>query len=297
MSPSVPEVQPSNPRRVALALLTVQVSFSTFQVVSKLMLRDLPSLALVGSRVVLATPILLWIAWRRDRLIPPWRELPWLALLGLLGVTLNQILFMEGLKRTTATNSAILIPSIPVFALLIGALFGVERPSGKRLVGIGLAIVGALCVVDPRRFHLASHTGDLLILSNCLAYAGFMVLQRPVLKRLPWRTVIAWSFLFGCLFLAPFTAGSTVQNVGRFSPLLTAELLYVVLIGTVVPYALNSWAIRRSSPNAAAIYTTLQPPLTALLAWALLGERLGVNQILGGALILAGLLWVTRTEE
>ena len=74
------------------------------------------------------------------------------------------------------------------------------------------------------------------------------------------------------------------------------DSVYVVLIGTVVPYALNSWAIRRSSPNAAATYITLQPPFTALLAWALLGERLGANQILGGVLILAGLLWVTRTE-
>lgn len=288
---------PGSLLRVHLALLTVQLAFSGFHVIAKLLFSELHPLALVAVRVVAAAPLLFVFAWRHDRVLPRWRDLPSLALLGLLGVCLNQVLFVLGLERTLATNAGILMPSVPVFAVAVAALTGIERIGRRRLLGIGLAVAGALVVLDPTRFHLAPEQtlGNLLILLNCLCYALFLVLQRPVLARLPWRTVIAWAFLFGALGVGAI--GAPALHATDFGSLSTAAfggLAYVVLVPTVFAYATNTWAIRRSTPSLVAAYVTLQPLSTATLARLVLDEPLGLRQLAGFLLIAAG-LWRVST--
>src|SRR5205085_2576212 len=97
------------------------------------------------------------------------------------------------------TNASILMLAIPVFAVAVGAALGVERSGPRQLWGVALAITGALALLHPGRLTLAPQAaiGNALLLANCLAYALFLVLQRPLLRRLPWETVIAWSFVFG----------------------------------------------------------------------------------------------------
>lgn len=279
---------------VHFALLAVQLSFSGFHVVGKVMLETMPPLALATTRVLFATPLLVGLAWWKDRRLPSWRYWPHLALLGLLGVFLNQILFVVGLKYTTATNAAILMPSIPVFAVGMGWLTRVERVGPRRIMGVLLAAAGAVTLLDPRSFSLgdSSALGTLLILVNCLSYATFLVLQRPLLAKLPWRTVIAWSFLFGGLgvTLVGMPALGTV-DIPEVGMEVWLGVLYIALFPTFLGYLLNTWAVRRSSATLAAAYTTVQPLLTAMLAMVFLAERLGGPQIAGFVLIAAG-LWL-----
>lgn len=195
--PSAPAAGPG--LRVQATLCLVQTAFGGFHVVAKAVLFALPPLALAGLRVAAATPFLVWLAWRKDHFVPARRDLPWLALLGFLGVTANQLFFITGLRLTTAINASILQPSLPVFAVAAAAVLGIERIGPRRLVGIGLSVAGALAVVNPLRLSANGPAvlGNCLILLNCLCYALFLVLQRPLLERIPWRTLIAWSFVFG----------------------------------------------------------------------------------------------------
>lgn len=284
---------------VHLALLAVQLSFSGFHVVGKVVLETLPPMALATTRVLIATPLLVALAWMKDRRLPEWKHLPWLALLGLLGVYLNQILFVVGLKFTTATNAAILMPSIPVFAVGIGWLTRVERIGSRRLLGVLLAAGGAVTLLDPRNFSLsdASNLGTLLILLNCLSYSTFLVLQRPMLRQLPWRTVIAWTFLFGGLAVT-LTGGKTLANVDlrAVDPRVWLGVLFIGLVPTFLGYLLNTWAVRRSSATLAATYTTLQPLTTAMMAFVFLGETFGPPQIVGFLLIATG-LWLVSWQH
>ncbi len=285
---------------VHLALFLVQLSFSGFHVVGKVVLQEMPPLALAACRVLAATPLLLAVAWWKDRRWPGRRDLPALALLGLLGVFLNQVLFIVGLKFTTATNAAILMPSIPAFAVGIGWLTGFEKVGARRQAGVGLAVLGALVLLDPRRFTFtdAAALGTLLILANCLSYATFLVLQRPVLDRLPWRTVIAWSFLFGGIGVTLVSLPTLVAvDLTQLPTRTWWGTFYIVLFPTFLGYLLNTWAVRRSSATMAATYTTLQPLLTAVLATLLLGERIGAPQIVGFLLIATGLWVVSWTRR
>lgn len=282
--------------RIHAALLLVQLAFGGFHVVAKAALTWLPPLAVVGLRVALATPVLVLMAWRRDRFIPERRDLPRLALLGGLGVFANQILFIVGLRHTTATNAAILMPSLPVFAVAAASLLGIERVGPRRLAGILLSVAGALVMVNPLRFSASPDKalGNLLILVNCLCYALFLVLQRPLLERIPWRTLIAWSFVFGgggvLLVSLPWLAEVDYAAVPARA---WWGIAYIAAIGTVFAYAVNTWAVRRSSPSLVSAYNTVQPLVTAALAATFLGERFGWVEGIGLVLIVAGLWWVS----
>lgn len=295
-APSLPPPAPAPVWRVHLTLLLVQLSFGGFHVVAKAALADLAPMALAALRVVIATPILVLLAWRRDRFMPSLRDMPVLALLGGLGVFLNQVLFITGLKYTTATNASILMTSLPVFAVGAAAALGIEKLAPPRLVGIALSVAGALVLVNPFRFSTApgAALGNALILGNSLCYALFLVLQRPVLGRIPWRTVIAWSFVFGGagVLLAATPALASLEP-SRVPAATWLGVLYIALFATVFAYAANTWAVRRSSPALVAAYGTLQPLVSVALAASFLGERFGWAEGAGFALIVAGLWRVT----
>lgn len=294
MRPAQPPPKPG--LAVHSALLLVQAAFGGFHVVAKALLTGMPPMLVVGLRVAIATPLLAAFAWRRDRTLPSARDWLWLALLGGLGVTANQILFITGLQHTTASNASILMTSLPVFAVAAGALLGVETVGPRRILGIALAVGGALVMVNPGRLDTSgsSSLGNLLILGNALAYALFLVLQRPILKRLPWRTVIAGSFLCGgpMVLLASLPALSSA-DLGAIPAASWMGVLYIALFATVFAYAANTWAVRRSSPALVAAYGMLQPVVTAALATAFLGETLGWVEGAGFALIVAGLWQVS----
>jgi drug/metabolite transporter (DMT)-like permease len=281
---------------VLVGLVGAQILFGCFHVIGKAVLREVPPLALAGLRVLVAAPILTAMAWRHDHVIPARRELMTIGLLGLLGVFANQLLFILGLQRTTAISASILMLSVPVFAAAAGALLGIERLGWRRLTGTAVTVIGALVLLDPRRLSggASALTGDALILGNGLCYALFIVLQRPVFTRLPWRTVIAWSFLLGGLPVLPLALPSLLRlDPSTLSLGALGGVAYVTLGATVGAYALSTWAVRRSSPSLVAAATTLQPVVAVALGSVVLGERLAVGQVIGFALIATGLSFVT----
>lgn len=302
-SPPAPTPSAANPSpgwQVHAGLLSVQLIFGGYHVTAKAVLATLDPFALVALRVGLAAPILVVLAWRADRTVPRLGELAYLALLGFLGVFANQLLFINGLELTTATDAAILMPSIPVFAVGVGALLGIERVGPIRMVGILLAAGGAVVMVNPAGLSLAggSLLGNGLILANCLCFATFLVVQRPILRRLPWRTVIAGAFVFGATgVLAASWRRLAAVDFGALPGGVWWGLGYIVLFPTVLSYSLNTWAVRRSSPSLTAAYTTLQPVATATLAALLLAERPELMDAVGFVLIVSGLWVVSRRAE
>ncbi|MFP3940195.1 MAG: DMT family transporter [Acidobacteriota bacterium] len=286
--------------RVHTGLLTVQLIFGGYHVTAKAVLASLDPFALVALRVSLAAPILVVLAWRADRTVPRAGELAYLALLGFLGVFANQLLFINGLELTTATDAAILMPSIPVFAVGVGALLGIEHVGWIRTAGILLAAAGAVVMVNPAGISLAggSLLGNALILANCLCFATFLVVQRPILRRLPWRTVIAGAFVFGAAgVLAASWRRLAAVDFGALPAGAWWGLGYIVLFPTVLSYSLNTWAVRRSSPSLTAAYTTFQPVATAALAALFLAERPEPMDAVGFVLIVSGLWVVSRRAE
>src|SRR3954466_5102105 len=120
--------------------------FASLGVVAKEALRELKPFALIAFRTPAAALIFLvaWLVGWRQRVAA--RDLATIALYALTGVVLNQLLFISGLQRTTATNAVVIGATIPVFTVGVAVLLRREEATTAKLVGLLVALAGALTV-------------------------------------------------------------------------------------------------------------------------------------------------------
>ncbi|MFN2577285.1 MAG: DMT family transporter [Pyrinomonadaceae bacterium] len=280
-----------------LALIAVQLIFGTWGIPGKIVLQVMPVFGLSALRIAGAAAMLAVICKVRGGMGRISKK-DWLLLVvcALLGVVFNQWLFATGLTLTTVVNSVLISTTIPVFTLLIGALLGTERASLRRLIGIGLAAAGVVCLISPARADLASGSrlGDLLILASALMYGAYIALSKRLVHSYGALTATTWIFIVAVLPTAPIGAAATLHtsfaNVHLSFWLAT---IYILLIPTVLAYYLNAWALSRVAPSTVAVYIYLQPLIAFALAPIMLGESLGLRAVVASLLIFAGVLIVT----
>ena len=279
------------------ALVAVQLIFGTWPVVGKLALRALPATGLVTFRIVGATVAFLLI--RRAAESPRiqskgdyWR----LALYSLLGVVLNQFLFVKGLELSTVINSALLGTTIPIFTLLVSVLLGYESGSWRVAVGLLLAACGVVYLINPAQANFSRETniGNLILLFNSLSYGAYIAISQDMIKRYGALTVITWIFVFGSLVTLPI-GGYHLSKISfsTVPTLVWLAMLYIIVVPTVAAYYLNAWALGRVAPSVVAIYIYLQPLIAFAVAPFFLGESLNSRTWLAAALIFAGVATVT----
>lgn len=280
------------------ALIAVQVMFATWPIVGKIALRSIPSVALVAWRVAgaaLAFSLLGRITHGIGGIRT--RDWPLLVTSSLLGVILNQWLFVKGLSLTTVINATLLGTTIPVFTLLAGLTLHTDRASLRRVLGILLAAAGVVYLIGPQRadFTAASRIGDALILANSLCYGAYIAISKDLVKRYNPLALLTWIFIIGCIPTVPAGAISMAQiSLPNVSVGAWFAVLYIILVPTVGAYYLNAWALVRVPPSTVAVYVYLQPLIAFALAPLLLGERLSWRIAIASLLIFAGVIVVTR---
>jgi len=211
---------------------------------------------------------------------------------SLLGIVSNQLLFLYGLQRTTATHASLLIVTVPVATLLVAILAGRERPLRHRIVGIGLAFVGAAIVVSGRgSVEGGDLVGDLMVVANAFAYGCYLVLSRDLLERVPPLTLAAWLFTWGAPAVLLVTG---IPEPNGPSNADWGALAFIVLGPTIGTYFLNLFALRSLPSSVVAVFVCLQPLVTGLLASVLLGEIVTARILLAGGLTVVGVIIATR---
>jgi drug/metabolite transporter (DMT)-like permease len=277
----------------------VQVIFGTWPVMGKIALRAVPSTGLVAIRVGgAAVAFMLLLGLGRRLVSPERRDLARLALYSLLGVVLNQFLYVKGLSLSTAVNAALLNATIPVFTLLVGALLGKERLTARVTFGTLAAAAGVVYLIDPLRASLGGDTmkGNLLLVANTACYGAYLAVSQDVFRRYGALTAMTWLFAMGSLVAVPFGSYQLSQtDFAAVGLLVWLVLLYTVLVQTVGAYYLNAWALERVSPSTVAVYIYLQPLFAFVVAPLILGagERPGVRHAVATLLIFAGVAVVT----
>ena len=274
--------------------------FGANYVVSKVALREVTPLDLVAIRTT-GTAAILFVGLRLMRPDPGAQSQPIskadmgrLFLYSLLGVSINQLCFLEGLSRSTATNASVMLVAIPLLTLVFAVLLGRERATKVGVLGIATGLAGALLLVLPRgAVDISSRaaTGNLFLLAGGASYALYLVLTRPILSRQPPLRVISWVFLFAALTVVPFGWSGTREVLATgVSGAGLASIAYVVIGGTVLPYLLNNWALVRARSSLVAVYVLMQPLFAGSLARIFLGERLVPNTAVAAALVVTGVV-------
>lgn len=279
----------------AALLIHVLVSAGTF-IVAKLALAEFDPMALAQLRFVFAGIGLFALLLARGQV--SWTSLrgSWgaLALLGFVGTTLNQGLFLFGLRHSTAAHGALLYAATPIVVLCIALARRQERASARRIAGVVIAFGGVTFLLLGRglSFDRRWIGGDLLIFLAVIAWAVYTTRGKELIARHKPLPVTAWATAFGTLFFLPVGVPAVLgQDWSRVTATGWWSLLYIALLTSIVSYLLWGWALSRIEASRVAVFTNLQPIATALLAWVVFGEPLTPHFLAATAFVLTG-VWL-----
>jgi drug/metabolite transporter (DMT)-like permease len=209
------------------------------------------------------------------------------------GNTCYQLAFMLGLARTTATNSALILSTVPTVVAVMAGTLGFERITTRMWCGIALGTQGVVMVIATRGvgFERATFLGDLLTVLAVLFWAGYTVGLRRVPEGVSPLRVTAITTIAGTpgLFLAGLPEVMRLEwgSVGTSAWLAVA---YSSVLSLVVAYLLWNRSVKAIGGARTAIYMCLTPVVAVFGAWLLLGERPQPLQGVGAAFIIAGVL-------
>lgn len=274
------------------AMLLLAVMWGLSIPATKLGLQTVPPLTLTAMRFVVAVPLFLVLVLGKERM--PWRALPSIAALGVLGISLGQVAQAFGVKGTSASVGTIISASIPVFVVVFAALRLKQPVTGRQQLGLlaafaGIALVAVGNEQGPGTTPEGSLTGAAWLLLSAVSIAFYYVWSVELTDEFGTIAVAAWSTLFGFIAMLPF-AGWEMWH----APIhITAQAVWVAAyLGVVVTVAgLFLWLhlLRTVPARVAASVQYLQPVVGIAAASMMFGERLGPLFALGVILILGGL--------
>lgn len=289
------------------AVGVIVVLWSINFIAAKIGLRTLSPLTMASFRVVLAGLVMvpLYFASRRLAVFAPAQKIPFTArdiwtftYLGFFGVSINQVCFTAGLRYTSVGHSAILVAMGPIFVLVLSAIIGLERLGVGKIVGMSVAFAGVVFLSTEHRTGDSSTTlGDAITISGSIGFALYAVLAKRVAADYDTLTMNAFMHFTGMVLVLPIACYEALsigpaknwRAIGWESWAATA---YMAVFGSAVAYLFYFWLLRYMPASRLSAFSYLLPVVGTILGIWRLGEQATWNQLLGGALVLAGIYWI-----
>ena len=228
---------------------------------------------------------------RRDWLRVARRDWLLFAALGLLGVAVFFVIYIDAIARIGMGMAAVLMYTAPAWVTLLSTIFFKERLGGPKIIAVLLACGG--CALVGQVYNLASVRLNLLgILAGLgagLTYGLYTLFSKVAQRRYTSWATLAYALGLGALFMLPLQSPPDLVRAVT-TPAALFWLLMLALVPTLGGGVAFNAALRRIPASSASIVATLEPVIATLLGWAFLDERLEPLQLLGAGLILAAVV-------
>ena len=215
---------------------------------------------------------------------------------GALGVGATNVLFSSGVSLTNASDTALLYAVVPVWGMLLGSVLGLERPTLRDVLGVGIAFLGIVVVVYGGLGGSGSSLkGNFLVLGATVCWGSYTVLSLPLLEKYSPLVVAAYTMLFGGLAALPFAFPSLLSvDWDAMSVGVWATVAYSTIL--VAAFGFFAWQRGASllGANKVLVYQYLITFVGVASGMVLLGEGFGVEKIIGGAVIFFGVYLARR---
>jgi len=271
--------------------------------VVKTALTDLSPLSFNSLRFGFASLFLLTLLWVIERNLSVRREdIVRLFLLGLIGNTFYQLLFIHGIARTTASNSSLILAIMPIFVALLSTVLGAEKVGRRIWYGVVISFIGIFLIVQGTGRTLTitdqSLIGDLLTLAGTICWATYTVLSKPLLQRYTPLKLTTITMAMGTLPLVLVSIPSlNEQNWGSVSLQGWLCLAYSFCLAIAIGYVIWYTGVSRIGSARTALYENLITVIAVAVAWIFLSEKMTLLQILGAVLVLASLYLARRNSK
>lgn len=297
--------QGRTPVRYILYLMVAILAFSSFETVSKPTAAFISPAQLTFYRFLIGGCMLLPFARRQQKqqnIRLGAKDYLKFAGLGFCLVCVSLNLAQYGITYANASMSAVIFSANPLFTTLFAALILKEAISWRKLLGLGIGIVGlvttCLHLFGQERADGRFLFGIVLIVTGMLAFALYTVCSKAVSGTCGSIVTITWSSILGALLMIPILVSGNGNNPFAFQlSAIVPEFLYLCLIGTALAYYCYFDAIAHVSTGLGSMSFFIKPGLASLLCAVVLGEPITANIIIGIILILCGLAVSLRTGK
>ena len=220
---------------------------------------------------------------------------------GFFSTAFNQLCFIKGVSLTSPVDASICTSTLPIWTMIMAAIFLKEPITGKKAAGVLLGLCGALLLIFFGGSRAAGATsniwGDLLCLLSQISYGVYLVFFQGVIKKYSPVTLMKWKYTFGALILLPLSfSGLFSVEWGILPSQQWAGLAYVLFCGTFLSYLIVPLGQKHLRPTVVAMYNYLQPITAAaiVILWGL--DTFNVFKLIAVALIFSGVMLVNKSR-
>ena len=221
---------------------------------------------------------------------PEKRDMVWIYLSGLFGITVYMILENFGVSYTTTSNAALIVASFPAITVLLEFLIYKIRPTAAKSIGIVLAIVGVMILTGTT----AEGSRNQLLGNICLIAAGFTwaiysFITRKVADKYSPMTLTYYQMLGSTVFYIPFLfAESAAWKPWDLS--VAGSMLFLSLGCSLAAFLLYNFGLKRLSAGVSAIFLNLIPVFGIVLSALVAKETISMYPLIGGAVVIGGVI-------
>lgn len=281
----------------SLLLITAVVLWGLSFVATKLCLPHLTPAEIIAARFLLALPVLLVIV-RIKRLSFALLRHQWKTTLACaLVLVVHLVIQVEGMKTTTATNTAWLITTIPVFIVILSYFFLRERITRYQALGMAIAAFGVLLLVSRGKFtslDFMRSYGDWLVLASAVTWSIYTILGKKLAGSHPLAVTTAVLALSAIILAPPVLITSGLKPFLTLRIETVVALLFLGVFCMALAYWFWAEGLKRKTAGRVGVYLYLEPVSTMIAAPFILSEPITPSLVGGGALVVFGVWLVER---
>lgn len=286
-------------RRIYLLLCVMVTLWALNFIIARVAVREIPPIVVASLRAFLAGGILLpfWIA-RSRATGEVVKRSDWmrLAMLSVMGVSLNQLCFLSGIGQTSTAHAAVCIGLTPLFVISMSAVAGLEALTPKKVLGMVLAL-GGIGVLQLARGSKGTATlaGDLFIVGAAITFAIYTILGKKLTTRLSGLALTTFSYLIGGTVLAPIALWqASAIDFSQISGAAWGAMAYMTIFPSALCYVIFYYALKHVPASRVSNVGNLQPVIATMFGIWLLGDTVTSELLAGGSLVLTGVFLSER---
>jgi drug/metabolite transporter (DMT)-like permease len=246
----------------------------------------------IGFLCLLPCALLLRVRW------PQRSDWPAVMLLGICFFGLFFILYNIAVSYTTAARASLALATLPLHTMVVGALLGVERLTARKIIGVGIAMLGvaAALAAGLAQSPPGAWRGELIMTGAVFCMAFYNVLSRPFMQRSSPLGFLTVGMGAGAVVLV--LAGAWKGSFAALDHFTTAQWIAGIYLGAgggALAFILWVMALARATPTRVANTMTVNPIAATLLAALLIGEPITPNLLIGLVAVFAG-IWIATSE-
>jgi len=279
--------------RDALLLLMLSGIWGAAYLFIHVVVGEVGAFTVVAGRLLVAAIFLAPLAARSGGILPArGARLPTLFLAVFYNVIPFSLITIA--EKSIATGlAATLVATMPLFTVMVASAAGTEHPSVEAVAGVLIGFIGAVVIVGPDLGDITSSNmvGDMIVVLAAASYGLSTVVARQTAKGSA-MTLASGQTIFGAMIALPLALAVDGVPAHGISVEATLSWLALGVLCSGVAFVLFYLILESASATQASIVSYIIPIFAALLGWAVLGESIGVNLVIGLALIVAGVAGV-----